>query len=85
MSFSGEVVQPIGSIHLPISIGAAPQRRTITTPFLIIDCPTAYNVILGRPAMAQMKVFISTHMLLLKVPTPYGTGTVRTEPRTVYA
>ncbi|CAL9019077.1 unnamed protein product [Prunus brigantina] len=70
-------LQPIGSIHLPISIGAAPQRRTITTPFLIIDCPTAYNVILGRPAMAQMKVFISTHMLLLKFPTPYGTGTVR--------
>ncbi|CAL8991177.1 unnamed protein product, partial [Prunus brigantina] len=55
VSFSGEVVQPIGSIHLPISIGAAPQRRTITTPFLIIDCPTAYNVILGRPAMAEMK------------------------------
>ncbi|CAL8988522.1 unnamed protein product, partial [Prunus brigantina] len=77
VSFSGEVVQPIGSIHLPISIGAAPQRRTITTPFLIIDCPTAYNVILGRPAMAEMKVFISTHMLLLKFPTPYGTGTVR--------
>ncbi|CAL9018622.1 unnamed protein product, partial [Prunus brigantina] len=77
VSFSGEVVQPIGSIHLPISIGAAPQRRTITTPFLIIDCPTVYNVILGRPAMAQMKVFISAHMLLLKFPTPYGTGTVR--------
>ncbi|CAL2247843.1 unnamed protein product [Prunus armeniaca] len=68
---------PLGSIHLPISIGAAPQRTTITTPFLIIDCPTAYNVILGRPAMALMKVFISTHMLLLKFPTPHGTGTVR--------
>ncbi|CAL2277495.1 unnamed protein product [Prunus armeniaca] len=26
--------------------------------------------------MAQMKVFISTHMLLLKFPTPYGTSTV---------
>ncbi|CAL8137246.1 unnamed protein product [Prunus armeniaca] len=77
VSFSGDVVQPIGSIHLPISIGAAPQRTTVTTPFLIIDCPTAYNVILGRPAMAHMKVFISTHMLLLKFPTPHGTDTVR--------
>ncbi|CAL2238162.1 unnamed protein product [Prunus armeniaca] len=88
VSFSGEVVQPIRSIHLPISIGSAPQWRTITTPFLIIDCPTAYNVILGRPAMAQMKVFISTHMLLLKFPTPYGTGTVRGDqlgPRSYYA
>ncbi|CAL8116972.1 unnamed protein product [Prunus armeniaca] len=52
VSFSGDVVQPIGSIHLPISIGAEPQRTTVTTPFLIIDCPTAYNVILGGPAMA---------------------------------
>ncbi|CAL2271718.1 unnamed protein product [Prunus armeniaca] len=77
VSFSGEVVQPIGSIHLPISIGAAPQRAMVTTPFLIIDCPTAYNVILGRPAIAQMKVFISTYMLLLKFLTPHGTGTVR--------
>ncbi|CAL8174650.1 unnamed protein product [Prunus armeniaca] len=56
VSFSGEVVQPIGSIHLPISIGSAPQWRTITTPFLIIDCPTAYNVILGHPVMAQTKL-----------------------------
>ncbi|CAL8174803.1 unnamed protein product [Prunus armeniaca] len=52
ISFSGDVVQPIGSIHLPISIGAAPQRTTVTTPFLIIDCPTTYKVILGRLAMA---------------------------------
>ncbi|CAL8990440.1 unnamed protein product, partial [Prunus brigantina] len=46
VSFSGDIVQPIGSIHLPISIGSAPQRATVTTPFLIVDCPTAYNVIL---------------------------------------
>ncbi|XP_021802332.1 uncharacterized protein LOC110746420 [Prunus avium] len=41
VSFSGDVVQPIGNIHLPISIGLAPQRATTTTPFLIVDCPTA--------------------------------------------
>ncbi|KAI5338425.1 hypothetical protein L3X38_017696 [Prunus dulcis] len=68
---------PIGSIRLPISFSSATQRATVTTPFLIIDYPTAYNVILGRPALAQMKVFISTHMLLLKFPTPHGTATVR--------
>lgn len=49
ISFSGDVVQLIGSIHLPISIGSAPQQATITAPFLIIDCPMTYNVILGCP------------------------------------
>ncbi|KAH0981220.1 hypothetical protein GBA52_008397 [Prunus armeniaca] len=77
VSFSGDVVQPIGSIHLPISIGSAPQRATFTTPFLIVNCPTAYNITLGRPALVQVKDFISTHMLLLKFPTPHGMGTVR--------
>ncbi|CAL8990437.1 unnamed protein product, partial [Prunus brigantina] len=77
VSFSGDIVQPIGSIHLPISFGSAPRLTTVTTLFLIVDCPTAYNVILGRLALAHMKVFISTHMLLLKFPTPHGTGTVR--------
>ncbi|CAL2252518.1 unnamed protein product [Prunus armeniaca] len=79
VSFSGDVVQPIGSIHLPISISSAPQQATVTTPFLIVDYPTTYNVILGRLALAQKKVFISKHMLLLKFLTPYGTGTVRSD------
>ncbi|BFG25104.1 hypothetical protein CerSpe_113780 [Prunus speciosa] len=52
VSFSSDVVQPIGSIHLPISIGSAPQQTTITTPFMIVDCPMTYNVILGRPTLA---------------------------------
>lgn len=51
----------------------------LTTPFLIVDCHMAYNVILGRPTLDQMRVFISTHILMLKFPTLYGTGTVRGE------
>ncbi|KAI5332082.1 hypothetical protein L3X38_022210 [Prunus dulcis] len=77
VSFSSDVVQLIGNIHLPISIGSAQQRATVTTLFLIVDYPTTYNVILRRPALSQMNIFISTHMLLLKFPIPYGTGTKR--------
>lgn len=51
-----------------------PQRATVTTLFLIVDCPTAYNIILEHPVLVQMQVFISTHMLL---PTPHGIGTLR--------
>ncbi|CAL2249476.1 unnamed protein product [Prunus armeniaca] len=32
-----------------------PQGAIVTTPFLTVDCPTAYNVILGRPIFAQMR------------------------------
>ncbi|KAM2745933.1 hypothetical protein PS2_021592 [Malus domestica] len=48
ISFSGDIVQPLGSIHLPFTIGTGPYTSTITTNFLVVDCPTAYNVIFGH-------------------------------------
>ncbi|KAM1301132.1 hypothetical protein ACFX2H_012212 [Malus domestica] len=77
ISFSGDIVQPLGSIHLSFTIGTGPYTATITTNFLVVDCLTAYNVILGRTGINDLKASISTHMLLMKFPTPYGNGYVR--------
>ncbi|XP_021823259.1 uncharacterized protein LOC110764568 [Prunus avium] len=51
LSFSGDLVQPIGSVSLPISFGTAPRRTMVYDQFLVVDCPTAYNVIVGRTAL----------------------------------
>ncbi|KAM2547586.1 hypothetical protein PS2_019258 [Malus domestica] len=77
ISFSGDIVQPLGSIHLPFTISIGPYTATITTNFLVVDCPTAYNVILGRTCINDLKAMVSTHMLLMKFPTPYGNGYIR--------
>ncbi|KAM2311485.1 hypothetical protein ACFXTH_022016 [Malus domestica] len=77
ISFSGDIVQPIWSIHLPFTIGTGPYTATITTNFLVVDCLTAYNVIFGRTCINDLKAMISTHMLLMKFPTPYGNGYIR--------
>ena len=44
LSFSGDLVQPIDSVKLPITFGTAPRKMTTYNQFLIVDCPTAYNV-----------------------------------------
>ncbi|KAM1500153.1 hypothetical protein ACFX10_022751 [Malus domestica] len=75
--FSGDIVQPLGNIHLPFTIGTSPYIATITTNFLVVDCPTAYNVIFGRTGINDLKAMVSTHMLLMKFPTPYGNGYIR--------
>ncbi|XP_020412773.1 uncharacterized protein LOC109947254 [Prunus persica] len=88
LSFSGDLVQPIGSVKLPITFGTAPRKTTVYDQFLIVDCPTAYNVIVGRTALTMVKAHLSPHMLLMKFPTPYGTGAVRgnqLSARTCYA
>ncbi|XP_021813076.1 uncharacterized protein LOC110756013 [Prunus avium] len=77
LSFSGDLVQPIGSVSLPIAFGVAPRRTMVYDQFLVVDCPTAYNVIVGRTALTAIKAHLSPHMLFMKFPTCYGTGAIR--------
>ncbi|CAL2257394.1 unnamed protein product [Prunus armeniaca] len=74
LSFSGDVVELIGSIQLPFAIGTSPRRAFVYTHFLVVDCPTAYNAIIGRPALTRMKAILSPHMLLLKFPHTSGSA-----------
>ena len=76
ISFSGDIVQPLGSIHLPFTIGIGPYTTTVTTNFLVVDCPTTYNVSFGRTSINDLKAMVSTYMLM-KFPTTYGNGYIR--------
>ncbi|KAM1748981.1 hypothetical protein ACFX12_009906 [Malus domestica] len=77
ISFSGDIVQPLRSIHLPFTIGTGHYTATITTNFLVVDCLTAYNVIFGHTSINDLKAMVFTHMLLMKFPTLYGNGYIR--------
>ncbi|CAL2270673.1 unnamed protein product [Prunus armeniaca] len=77
LSFSGDLVQPVGSISLPIAFGVAPRKMMTNDQFLIVDCSTAYNVIVGRTSLTRVKAHLSPHMLLMKFPTCNGTGVIR--------
>ncbi|CAL8995965.1 unnamed protein product [Prunus brigantina] len=88
LSFSGDLVQPVDSVSLPIAFGVAPRKTMTYDQFLIVDCPTAYNVIIGRTALTRVKAHLSPHMLLMKFPTCNGTGAIRGDQlsaRTCYA
>ncbi|KAI5349208.1 hypothetical protein L3X38_002095 [Prunus dulcis] len=47
LSFCGDLVQLVGSVSLPIAFGVASRKTMIYNQFLIVDCLTAYNVIIG--------------------------------------
>ncbi|CAL2276736.1 unnamed protein product [Prunus armeniaca] len=40
LSFFRDLVQPVGSVRLPIAFGVAPQKTVIYDQFLIVDYPT---------------------------------------------
>ncbi|XP_074566213.1 uncharacterized protein LOC141822780 [Curcuma longa] len=66
--FTGNEVQPLGQITLAISLGEEPQRRTRRVPFVIVDAPSAYNVILGRPTLSAFSAVVSTYHQKMKFP-----------------
>ena len=43
----------------------------------MVEAPSAYNVILGRPTLNQAKVVESTNSLVVKFLTPQGVGILR--------
>ncbi|XP_068312544.1 uncharacterized protein [Pyrus communis] len=60
-----------------ILVDTGPYTATITTNFLVVDYPTTYNVIFGCTSINDLKVMVSTHILLMKFPTPYSNGYIR--------
>ena len=45
--------------------------------FIVVESPSAYNVIMGRPSLNRIWAVVSTHGLVVKFPTPQGTGTLK--------
>ena len=75
--FSGERVLPLGSVQLVLTLGDPPCQATITVRFLIVDAPSAYNMLLGRPSLNTIRVVPSAYHMVIKFPTTNRVGMVR--------
>ena len=77
VSFSGDRVYPKGIITLTVTVGTHLRQLTRQLDFLVIDCPSSYNVIIGRPTLNRWKAATSTYCLKVKFPTDSGVGEVK--------
>lgn len=73
VSFSGNRIYLKGIILLSVTAGTHPAQVTkqVDFFFFIFDCPSSYNVILGRPTLNRLKAATSTYCLKVKFPTPH--------------
>ena len=79
--FSGEKVLPLGLIQLVLTLGEPPCQATTTARFLIVDAPSAYNMLLGRPSLNAIKSIPSAYHMIIKFPTIHGVGMVQGDQR----
>jgi hypothetical protein len=77
VGFVGTSVYPLGIITLQIIAGTYPKQATKKVNFLVVDCPSAYNVIIGRLTLNRLRAVTSTYHLLVCFPTENGIGEMR--------
>ena len=77
VGFGGIKVQPVDTISLPVVVGAYPQQITKNVNFLVIDCSSSYNAIIGKLTLNSWKAVTSTYHLSVKFPTEHEVGQVQ--------
>ena len=79
--FYGERVLPLGSIQLVLTLGDPPCQATTTVRFLIVDAPSAYNILLSRPSLNARRAIPFAYHMVIKFPTTNGVGMVQGDQR----
>ncbi|KAK3007473.1 hypothetical protein RJ639_013402, partial [Escallonia herrerae] len=75
--FSNHPVVCEGIIALPVTVGAPPNQAKLMLDFVVVRVPSAYNAILGRTALNQLRAVVSTYHMKMKFPTENGVGEVK--------
>ena len=73
IGFSGEVKQTAGEVILPVYA----EGISMSTKFLVVDCQSSYNMILGKPWIHDMGAVPSSLHQMVKFPTPWGIRAIR--------
>ncbi|GAV64769.1 hypothetical protein CFOL_v3_08284, partial [Cephalotus follicularis] len=76
VGFAGKMVHPLGSIDLSLVTCMTPRQTQVQMIFLVVDTPSSYNSIIGRPSLNLLEAIVSTRHLVKKFPTRFGVGQV---------
>ncbi|GAU30613.1 hypothetical protein TSUD_62330 [Trifolium subterraneum] len=64
--FNGSTTKPWGYVDLIVTFGENKAIKSVKVKFLVVDCQSLYNCIIGRPTLAELFAVSSTIHLKLK-------------------
>ena len=78
-SFRGDEVYPRGIVLLMVTVSSYPFQVTNQHNFFIVDSPSSYNAIIGRPTLTfnRWKATTATYCPKVKFPIEQGIGEIR--------
>ena len=57
-----------------MTLGEYPRQSCVMVDFLVIDQPLAFNAVMGRPSLRELRAITSIHHLLMKFRTSQRVG-----------
>ncbi|GAU40198.1 hypothetical protein TSUD_375060 [Trifolium subterraneum] len=70
--FNGSTTKPWGYVDLIVTFGENKAMKSVKVKFLVVNCPSLYNCIIGRPTLAELFAVSSTIHLKMKYYTKDG-------------
>ena len=70
--FAGNQVRVRGHLELRTTFTDDVASRTANVKYLVVDAPSAYNIVLGRPALNRVGAIASTGHIKMKLPSLGG-------------
>ena len=67
----------MGIISLSLTAGTTLKVSIVMVDFLVVDRPSAYNAIIGRPRLHKLRAATSTYHLMMKFPIEEGVGKIK--------
>ena len=80
--FSNQPIQVKSAIVLMVILGDGQNTVKEKAEFVMVDQPSAYNAIFGRPLMRATKMVIATFCMKVRFPTASGDGYMECNQRT---
>lgn len=77
VGFTRDKICPVDIVTLSVSVGTNPKQVSKTVDFLVVDYPSAYNAIIGKPTLNRLCAVTSTYHLLVKFLIEHGIEEVK--------
>jgi len=82
--FAGDQVEVRGYIELRTTFADGTVARTEKIKYLVVNAPSAYNILLGRPMLNRLGPVPSTRHMKLKLPSMEGVAiTIKSDQKEV--